>query len=62
LLARRTVILGSRYRKAWLLDDLFSGIDTDRISAVTASSHEAINGLYIAGKDDGTMEAAVGRK
>ncbi|MCK5878187.1 MAG: hypothetical protein KAH24_00300, partial [Holophagae bacterium] len=60
LLATKTVILGSRYRKAWLLDDLFSGFNSKEMTAVTISSQEPVSGMRISGKTDGTMEVAVG--
>ncbi|NOY23560.1 MAG: hypothetical protein GXO70_08640 [Acidobacteria bacterium] len=61
LLATKTVILGSNYRKAWLMSDLFGNINHKEIASVTVNSQEPVNGLCISGNIDGTMEAAVGR-
>jgi len=61
LVATKTITLGSHYRKAWLLGDLFGDANPGEITAVTVTSPAPVSGLSISGKTDGTMEATVGR-
>ncbi len=61
LLGTKAVVLGEQYRKTWLLDSMFPGVSQKDIRTVTVSSETAASGLLISGKEDGSMEAVIGK-